>query len=79
MAVKCGGAISRVTGIEVGPTRGTGWIRVNTRGATSVTVFEVSDYSVGVLLSFGGELILVSRVELISVLEDVAKRLREME
>jgi hypothetical protein len=49
-----------------------------TKGAAPVTVFEVSNYSIGVLLAFGGNVILTDRDELVQTLEEIAKRVREM-
>lgn len=72
------GPISSRTGVEVAPTRGTGWYRMVTKGAAPVTVFEVSNYSIGVLLAFGGNIILTDRDELVQTLEEIAKRVREM-
>ena len=72
------GPISGRTGIEVVPTRGTGWHRVSTKGAAPVTIFEVSNYSAGVLLAFGGNVILTDRDELVKTLEEITKRVKEM-
>lgn len=74
-----GGAISRVTHIQVVPMHGKQWFRLVTRGSAPVTILELNPYAMGILLGFGGNLHLVPRDEVILVLERAIDWLKELE